>query len=432
MFLQPTRSRRRTRTARWPGLQTTVQRLGWFQQQWDVGLPDNFADDYQLQPLGVQHYKEIIDLNYGRIPDDRDRPLAGAAQLPDQLHAPGGRRVQPGAGRAGSLGPVEEHGRDLHQRPRRDERRAPHDPEGRHPLRRGGHRRTSPSARRADRRGSARPPWARTSTWPDPAGVRRADRGGDPRALPAPQGAQPPRSVSSIRTGTVRAAARARPAMAPSFCWDGLHFLDKDWAITGALQELTDMGPSGPDARRAGREERLRESGQEVRRARLQQAHVLPRGRRRPVQAGALVQPGGIWQSRHARRTVRARRRDPARSGKRSRRAGKSGSSGPPGPRPGAGGAACCANSTPWSGPRSATTARPFDLDLFGTREVTYPKEKNPVRGKPTWSELSSRNVYVPSENTSLCRNYWNKCRLRSALGMVPALVRQRTERTKP
>src|SRR5690606_18486899 len=27
------------------GLQTTVQRLGWFQKRWDVGLPENFDDD---------------------------------------------------------------------------------------------------------------------------------------------------------------------------------------------------------------------------------------------------------------------------------------------------------------------------------------------------------------------------------------------------
>ena len=53
------------------GLQTTVQRLGWFQKRWDVTLPDNFADDYALQPYGVRHYKESIDRNYGRIPDDR-------------------------------------------------------------------------------------------------------------------------------------------------------------------------------------------------------------------------------------------------------------------------------------------------------------------------------------------------------------------------
>lgn len=53
------------------GLQTGVQRLGWFQERWDVTLPENFDDDYFLQPYGVRHYKEFIDRNYGRVPDER-------------------------------------------------------------------------------------------------------------------------------------------------------------------------------------------------------------------------------------------------------------------------------------------------------------------------------------------------------------------------
>ena len=53
------------------GMQTTVQRLGWFEREWNVAMPDNFADDYERQPAGVQHYKENVDANYGRIPDDR-------------------------------------------------------------------------------------------------------------------------------------------------------------------------------------------------------------------------------------------------------------------------------------------------------------------------------------------------------------------------
>jgi arylsulfatase len=53
------------------GLQTTRQRLGWFEKQWDVRMRDNYADDYRLQAPGVQSYKEAIDLNYGKVPDDR-------------------------------------------------------------------------------------------------------------------------------------------------------------------------------------------------------------------------------------------------------------------------------------------------------------------------------------------------------------------------
>ena len=54
------------------GIQTTVQRLGWFQAEWDVDLPGNLDDDLRLQPFGVRSYKETIDLNYGRIPDGRE------------------------------------------------------------------------------------------------------------------------------------------------------------------------------------------------------------------------------------------------------------------------------------------------------------------------------------------------------------------------
>lgn len=52
-------------------LKTPQQRLGWFDKQWNIGLPDNYADDLALQPFGVHAYKENIDFNYGRVPDDR-------------------------------------------------------------------------------------------------------------------------------------------------------------------------------------------------------------------------------------------------------------------------------------------------------------------------------------------------------------------------
>jgi arylsulfatase len=53
------------------GMQTTVQRLGCFEREWEISLPENFADDYENQPPGVKHYKENVDLHYGRIPDER-------------------------------------------------------------------------------------------------------------------------------------------------------------------------------------------------------------------------------------------------------------------------------------------------------------------------------------------------------------------------
>lgn len=50
---------------------THKQRLGWFQQDWGVDYPSNFDDDLKFQPYGVRHYKESIEINYGRIPEDR-------------------------------------------------------------------------------------------------------------------------------------------------------------------------------------------------------------------------------------------------------------------------------------------------------------------------------------------------------------------------
>ncbi len=50
---------------------THKQRMGWFEKDWAVDYPPNFEDDLKLQPYGVQHYKQGIEINYGRIPDDR-------------------------------------------------------------------------------------------------------------------------------------------------------------------------------------------------------------------------------------------------------------------------------------------------------------------------------------------------------------------------
>lgn len=54
------------------GLQTTVQDLGFFEQDWGVGLPGNHRDDLAQQPFGVHSYKETIEANYGPVPEGRD------------------------------------------------------------------------------------------------------------------------------------------------------------------------------------------------------------------------------------------------------------------------------------------------------------------------------------------------------------------------
>lgn len=48
------------------------QRLGWFEKDWGVELPENFEDDLKFQPYGARHYKQGIEINYGRIPEGRD------------------------------------------------------------------------------------------------------------------------------------------------------------------------------------------------------------------------------------------------------------------------------------------------------------------------------------------------------------------------
>src|SRR5690606_23111399 len=53
------------------GLKTPEQRLSIFRDDWGVELPDNFDDDLSRQPLAVRHYKLFMELNYGRIPDER-------------------------------------------------------------------------------------------------------------------------------------------------------------------------------------------------------------------------------------------------------------------------------------------------------------------------------------------------------------------------
>lgn len=47
-----------------------AQQLG-FMKEFDVTLPDNFDDDLNQQPYGVKSYKQSIEWNYGKIPEDR-------------------------------------------------------------------------------------------------------------------------------------------------------------------------------------------------------------------------------------------------------------------------------------------------------------------------------------------------------------------------
>lgn len=222
------------------GMQTTVQRLGWFEREWGVEMPDNFADDYARQPPGVRHYKETVDLNYGCIPDDRtdlwlkhrnylvncmrlvDAEFSRIVAALDRLDLwqdtvvifTGDHGEMNGAHRMTQKGAIPF-----------DEVAvvnltvcAPGGPQGERTAAVGSHLDLAPTllafAGLADEEIRKRYPHLKG------------------RSLKAPisnPGADGPR-------GSVHA-----PGDGALLCWDGLNMLDTDWSLTGALQELSDM-----------------------------------------------------------------------------------------------------------------------------------------------------------------------------------------------
>jgi arylsulfatase A-like enzyme len=222
------------------GIQTTVQRLGWFEQQWDIAMPDNFADDYERQPPGVRHYKENVDLNYGRIPDDRtdlwlkhrnylvncmrlvDAEFSRLVATLDRLDLwqdtvvifTGDHGEMNGAHRMTQKGAIPF-----------DEAAvvnltvcAPGGPQGQRTAAVGSHLDLAPTllafAGLDDEEIRERYPHL---------------KGRSLKALISDPGADGPR-------GSVKA-----PGDGALVCWDGLNMLDKDWSLTGALKELSDM-----------------------------------------------------------------------------------------------------------------------------------------------------------------------------------------------
>lgn len=238
------------------GLQSKAQRLSWFEKKWDVKLPDNFVDDYRQQPPAVRHYKELFDFNYGRVPDDRvdlwlkrrnylvncmrlvDYEFSRVLEALDRLNLWENTIViftcdhgeMNGAHRMTQKGAIHF-----------DEAAlvnlticAPDAPQGKRTAAVSSHLDLAPTllafgGLSEDDIRDRYPHLKGRSLWPvvyDPASD-------------GPRGS---------------ASARGDGAL---FCWDGLHSLDKEWAISGALQSLTDMGPPPP----VDRETRLREAG---------------------------------------------------------------------------------------------------------------------------------------------------------------------------
>lgn len=246
------------------GRQSHVQRLSWFQKQWDVKLPANFEDDLRLQPFGVRHYKELIDRNYGRIPDDRSdlwlvrrNYLINAMRLVDNEF----RRVLDTLDRLDLWKDTvviftSDHGEmnGAHRMAQKgaitfDEAAivnftvcAPDGPRGMRTAAVGSHLDLAPTilafAGLSDDEIRTR--------YPHLKGRSLRDVILDPMQ-PGPRG-----SADAPGDGAL-------------FCWDGLHSLDCEWATAGALVVLTDLRFEQADPKEAwqSRVESLREAGRQ-------------------------------------------------------------------------------------------------------------------------------------------------------------------------
>jgi arylsulfatase A-like enzyme len=228
------------------GLQSTQQRLSWFDPEWDVGMPDNFADDYRRQPLGVRHYKEFVDLNYGRVPDDRTdlwlrrrNYLINCMRLVDHEFG----RVLDALDRLDLAKDTVvvftgDHG-EMNAAHRMTQKgaihfdeaaivnltvRVPGGPRGKRTAAVGSHLDLAP-------------------TLLEFAGLTEAEIR---ERYPHLKGRSLRSAILDPSSDGPRGSGRAVGDGA-LFCWDGLHSLDKDWAISGALQSLTNMGVEQAD-----------------------------------------------------------------------------------------------------------------------------------------------------------------------------------------
>jgi arylsulfatase len=222
------------------GMQTMVQELGWFETDWQIAMPDNFDDQYERQPPGVRHYKEIVDLNYGRIPDERtdlwlkhrnylvnctrlvDAELNRIVEALDRLELwentvvilTGDHGEMNGAHRMTQKGAIPF-----------DEAAvvnltvcAPGGAQGQRTAAVGSHLDLAPTllafAGLKDEEIRMRYPHLKGSSLKAP--------------ITDPSGNGPRGSVNAPGHGAL-------------VCWDGLNMLDKDWSVTGVLKELSDF-----------------------------------------------------------------------------------------------------------------------------------------------------------------------------------------------
>ena len=247
------------------GLQSTRQQLSWFEPQWNLELPGNFDDDYRQQPFGVRSYKEFMDLNYGRVPDERtDLWLSRRNYLVNCM-----RVVDAEFGRV--LAALDRQ--DLWQN-------TVVILTGDHGEMNGAHRMTQKGAIHFDEAAVVN----LTVCAPDgPRGRRTAAVGSHldlaptllsfagltdeqiGRLYPHLAGRSLRAVVSDPESDGPRGSARA-PGDGALFCWDGLHSLDTEWSLSGALQVLTDLSEIQPDPGvdpGSARRQRLHAAGRE-------------------------------------------------------------------------------------------------------------------------------------------------------------------------
>lgn len=237
------------------GLQTTKQRLGWFERRWGITLPPNFDDDYALQPPGVRNYKEVIDRNYGRVPDDREdlwlerrNYLINCMRLVDSefgkiLDAMDRQELWDNT----IVFLVSDHG-EMNGAHRMAQKGAITFEEALTAVVPGG-----PGGKRT----------AAVSTFLDLAPTLLAFAGLSDDEIQERYPHLKGRSLKEVLLDPAQPGPRGsadEPGDGALFCWDGLNMLDPDWASTGALNAVTDLS-NGPRAPKDVRSESLAKAG---------------------------------------------------------------------------------------------------------------------------------------------------------------------------
>jgi arylsulfatase len=242
------------------GMQSRVQQLGWFEQGWDVGLPPNFDDDLALQPDGVRYYKEATELFFGKIPDDRPdlwrvrrNYLINSMRLVDR-----------------------EFGRVLDALDRLDLwKNTVVIFTGDHGEMNGAHRMAQKGAIAFDEAAVVNftacvpggPQGQRTSavgSHLDLAPTLLAFAGLSDAAIAERYLQLKGRSLKSAILSPDRGGPRGsaeHPGEGALLCWDALNSFDTEWALSGALQALTQLAASGPQGSAEERAEVMRAVG---------------------------------------------------------------------------------------------------------------------------------------------------------------------------